>query len=126
MLVHVDTSVLVDAFAEGRRSMPRLHAVTAQGDVVGFSTIALYEWRRGPRRETEKQAVDAFFEEELIVAFGKREAQRAADLYRRVTRARQRQADIAIAACAIESGALLWTLNRADFTDIPGLTLFQG
>jgi predicted nucleic acid-binding protein len=124
MLVHVDTSVLVDAFTGQQRSMPRLHAVTARGDVVGFSTIALYEWRRGPRRESEKQAVEAFFEDELIVAFGKREAERAADVFRRVTRARQRHADLAIAACAIEHGALLWTLNPSDFADVPGLTLF--
>ena len=111
MLVHIDTSVLIDAFTEERPLMSRLRTVTARGDVVGFSTVVLYEWRRGPRRETEKQAVDAFFEDELIVAFGKREAHRAADLYRRVTRARQRQADIAIAACAIEHGASLWTLT---------------
>ena len=32
--------------------------------------------------------------------------------------------DLAIAACAIEWGAALWTLNRSDFDDVPGLTLF--
>jgi len=56
--------------------------------------------------------------------FGHREAARAASLYRRVKGARQRQADLAIAACAIERGASLWTLNRPDFNDIPGLMLF--
>jgi predicted nucleic acid-binding protein len=58
-------------------------------------------------------------------AFGKREAERAADLNGRAKGARQRQADLAIAACAIECGASLWTLNRSDFDDLPGLTLFE-
>ena len=33
---------------------------------------------------------------------------------------------VAIAACAIEHGAALWTLNPEDFQDIPGLTLYRG
>jgi len=124
MLIHVDTSVLVDAFTGARRSLPRLRAATTTGHVVSFSAIVLYEWLRGPRTDGEKEAVDTFFELELISVFGRREASRAADLYRRVKAARQRQADLAIAACAIELGASLWTLNRSDFDDIPGLTLF--
>jgi predicted nucleic acid-binding protein len=31
--------------------------------------------------------------------------------------------DLAIAACAIRREAELWTLNGADFKDIPGLRL---
>jgi predicted nucleic acid-binding protein len=60
-----------------------------------------------------------------VAAFRDREAKTAAALYRRVKRARQRQADLAIAACAIEQGATLWTLNAGDFDDVPGLTLFR-
>lgn len=33
--------------------------------------------------------------------------------------------DLAIAACALEHGAALWTLNRDDFADIPDLRLFE-
>lgn len=124
MLIHLDTSVLIDAFTGERRSLARLRAATANGDVISFSTIVLYEWLRGPRADGETQAVDAFFEMDLIPAFGKRDAELAAGLYGRVKGARQRQADLAIAACAIVSGASLWTLNRADFDDLPGLTLF--
>jgi len=125
MLIHLDTSVLVDAFTGERRLLPRVRAATAKGDVMNFSTIVLYEWLRGPRADDERHAVAAFFDPDQTSAFGRREAERAADLYRRVKRARQRQADLAIAACAIEYGASLWTLNRADFNDIPGLRLFS-
>ncbi len=124
MLIHLDTSLLVDAFSGPRRSLVRLRAATAKGEVISFSTLVLYEWLRGPRIESEKRAVDAFFDLASLPVFGESEANRAAELYRLVKRARQRQADLAIAACALESGAGLWTLNRADFEDIPGLTLF--
>lgn len=124
MLVHLDTSVLVDAFTGRRHLLPRLGAASAAGDVLTFSTLVLYEWLRGPRSDDEKRAVDAFFPADLLQPFGRQEARRAADLYGRVTRARQRHADLAIAACAIEYGAQLWTLNRSDFSDIPGLRLF--
>jgi predicted nucleic acid-binding protein len=125
MLVHVDTSVLVDAFTGARRSLASLRAATASGEIMTFSTLVLYEWLRGPRTDGEKQAVEAFFGTATPMAiFGQAEAARAAALSGRVKRARQRQADLAIAACALEAGARLWTLNRSDFADIPDLALF--
>jgi len=48
----------------------------------------------------------------------------AAGLYRRVTRARQRERDLAIAAVAIGHDGPLWTLTLPDFRDIPGLRLY--
>jgi len=45
--------------------------------------------------------------------------------YVRVPRARGREIDLAIAACAIARGASIWTLNRAAFDDIPDLSLYQ-
>ena len=47
----------------------------------------------------------------------------AARLYQQVRRARSREIDLAIAACAITREIPLWTLNRKDFDDIPGLVL---
>ena len=126
MLVHLDTSVLIDAFTGPRRSLPAMVRATGARDVVTFSTIVWYEWLRGPRTDEERQAVDAFFASDVLAVFGRREATRAAELYRRVKRARDRQADLAIAACAIEQQARLWTLNRRDFIDVPGLELYEG
>ena len=126
MLVHLDTSLLVDAFTGGRRSLPRVRAATVKGDVITFSTIVLYEWLRGPRNDSETEAVESFFEPGGLAVFGPHEVSRAARLFRRAKGARRRQADVAIAACAIEHGAALWTLNRADFDDLPGLALYRG
>ena len=123
MVIHLDTSVLIDAFTGSRRSLAAIRTATARGDSIGFSTIVLYEWLRGPRTEAETTAVTAFFDDPAT--FGAREAARAAELYRRVSRARQRQADLAIAACAIQHGASLWTLNATDFADVPGLSLYR-
>src|SRR5215471_3315727 len=40
-------------------------------------------------------------------------------------RARQREFDLSVAACALTRGAALWTLNAGDFRDIPGLEPFD-
>ena len=125
MLIHLDTSVLVDAFTGPRRSLPQVTAATAAGDVLAFCAIVAYEWLRGARAETDAAAVMRVFETRTIVPFSHTEADLAASLYTRVPRARQRHADLAIAACAIERGARLWTLNVRDFKDIPGLELYR-
>jgi len=124
-LIHLDTSVLIDALTGPRRSAPTLRSVFAQGERVALSALVLYEWLRGPRRESELEHQEALFPGEQALTFGPREAASAADLYRSVARARQREFDLAVAACAIVGGAALWTLNAADFRDIPGLDLFQ-
>jgi predicted nucleic acid-binding protein len=59
------------------------------------------------------------------IPFGAEEATIAGLLYRTVRRPRAREADLAIAACAIRHDAELWTLNAADFKDIPGLRLLR-
>jgi predicted nucleic acid-binding protein len=46
-------------------------------------------------------------------------------VYRALKRPRGRDMDIAIAACALEQGAHLWTLNPTDFRDIPALELYE-
>ena len=63
--------------------------------------------------------------DDQAIGFGVAEARVAADLYRTLPRPRGREADLAIAACALTRGARLWTLNEKDFGDIPGLRLFR-
>jgi predicted nucleic acid-binding protein len=89
MLIHLDTSVLVDAFTGPRRALPHIAAATSAGHVIAFCALVQYEWLRGPRTPAEDGAVRRFFGDDTIVAFGSREAEIAAALYRRVKRARQ-------------------------------------
>jgi len=88
-----------------------------------MSAIVLYEWLRGPRRPAELSDQEALFPREAAVAFDSEAAALAARLYASLSRARGREIDLAIAACAIAHGASLWTLNRSDFVDIPDLKL---
>jgi predicted nucleic acid-binding protein len=125
MLVHLDTSVLIDAFTGHRRSLRGVEAATLGGHVLAYCALVEYEWLRGPRASGEEETVRQFFGAHVVVPFGEREAATAASLYRAVKRARQRQADIAIAACAVEHGAHLWSLNAGDFDDVPGVTLYR-
>jgi predicted nucleic acid-binding protein len=122
--VHFDTSVLIDILTRDRPLLaPYEHGVTS-GHRMEMSTIALYEWLRGPRSELEIRLLGAICPKDRIVRFGPAEAELAADLYRTVKRARGREADIAIAACAIEHEAAIWTTNPRDFQDIPGVKLY--
>ena len=82
-MIHLDTSVLIDALTGPARLGPELRDVVRKGERVLISTLVLYEWLRG------------------------------------------REIDLAIAACAIEQNAILWTLNPEDFHDVPGLTLYD-
>jgi predicted nucleic acid-binding protein len=122
-MIHLDTSILIDALTGDRRSLPALRRVVADSIRLGVSSLVLFEWRRGPRTEPELALEAALLGPDAVSAFGEQEARVAADVYRRVKRPRGRELDIAIAACALTQEASLWTLNPEDFRDIPGLDL---
>lgn len=122
-MIHLDTSVLVDALTGPRRSASRLRNALEQGERILVSALVLYEWLRGPRREEEVAAQEALFPAATAVGFGPEEAVVAARLYQSVERPRGRELDLAIAACALTHEAAFWTLNPRDFRDIPRLRL---
>ena len=98
-------------------------ALLRAGEQIQISSLVLYEWLRGPRTSQELLQQEQVFPREEAVVFGPEEAARAADLYKRVPRARTREVDLAIAATAIVRDAALWTLSPEDFRDIPELKL---
>jgi predicted nucleic acid-binding protein len=125
MRIHLDTSVLVDALTGPRRSYAALERTIAAGHVITITSLALYEWLRGPRTAEELADQEALLPSADARAFGPAEAQCAARLYRSLKRARGRDMDIAIAACAIEHDARVWTLNPDDFRDMSDVSLYQ-
>jgi len=124
-VIVVDTSALVDALTGPRRSAPKLREMIDRGERLLLPTLALYEWLRGPRLPEELAAQAALLPSEEALAFTAEEAAVAARLYAEVPRARGRELDLAIAAHAVVRGATLWTLNRSDFTDLPGVVILS-
>jgi predicted nucleic acid-binding protein len=89
-VIHLDTSVLVDVLTGTRRSARPLRRVLEQGERIAISALVLYEWLRGPRVESELTDQEDLLPAEEVVVFGHQEAERAAQLYRTVPRARGR------------------------------------
>ncbi|NNK48762.1 MAG: type II toxin-antitoxin system VapC family toxin [Gemmatimonadetes bacterium] len=122
-MIVLDTSVLVSALCGDMKSEPAIREALTRGEQLLLPSLVLYEWLRGPRRPRELQTQEALLPSDRAVPFGSEEAAEAARLYRTVRRARGREVDIAIAACALVWEADLWTLNASDFDDIPGLSV---
>lgn len=122
-MLHLDTSVLIGALTGQKPVATALRAWFDEGEPVFICAPVLYEWLRGPRKPEELEMQEDLLPSSLAIPFGPEQAALAAYLYRQVKRPRGREIDLAIAACAIASEARLWTLNREDFKDIPGLKL---
>lgn len=123
-MIVLDTSVLVDALTGLKRSGPTIRSALTEGEEILLPALVLYEWLRGPRIAEELVLQESLFPSQSAIPFDKEEAVVSADLYRAVSRARTREVDLAIAACALVRGARLWTLNHADFQDVPGIRLY--
>ncbi len=103
---------------------PLLELLT-RDEIVGMSVLVLYEWLRGPRTSLEIHDQETLLPAAAAFPYDAEAAELSAQIYRSVRRARSREIDIAIAACAILHRAPLWTLNEEDFRDIPGLRLYR-
>jgi len=123
VIVHIDTSALVDALTGPRRSLDTLIGLVEAEHRIAISSPVLYEWLRGPRTRADLRTQEELLPTGKVVVFGATEAQLAARLYAAVVRPRGRDIDLAVAACALANGAALWTLNPKDFHDLEALRL---
>lgn len=124
-MIVLDTSVLVDALTGPRRSAPAFRGAIEGSERFLVPSLVLFEWLRGPRLREELEAQEALLPREQSIPFTFEEAALAARLYSEVPRPRGREVDLAIAASALTHSARLWTLNPADFGDLPGLELYE-
>jgi predicted nucleic acid-binding protein len=122
-MILLDTSVVIASFSGSRLMLDELKKRFENGDRVGLPALCLYEWLRGPRQPDEIYIQEQLFPAQHALPYGPETAELSARIYRTLSRARSREMDIAIAACAIQHQARLWTLNRKDYSDIPGLQL---
>jgi predicted nucleic acid-binding protein len=122
-LIVLDTSILVEGLGAGGAMRQDLRSAIARRERLAVPTLVLYEWLRSPRLPEEIAAQEALFPSEQALEFGAEEAAFAAGLYRNLPRARGREIDLAIAASALVWRSPLWTLNVADFEDVPELRL---
>ena len=124
-MILLDTSILIDGLSRSQRGSGALRMALDRGERMLVPALVLYEWLRGPRLPDELAIQEVLFPSVTAIPFGPEEAAIAAELYRSVRRPRQRDVDLAIAACAIAWGAELWTLNPRDFGDVPRLRLYD-
>jgi predicted nucleic acid-binding protein len=122
-MIVLDTSALIESLSGAKHPAGVLRSVIERGERILLPSLVLYEWLRGPRVAQEIAAQEALFPPESVLVFGPGEAVLSARLYRSVKRPRGREIDLVIAACAIVRDADLWTLNVADFENIPQLRL---
>jgi len=123
--IHLDTSVLIEVLTRTRPLLQVYRTTAAAGHRLEISSPVLFEWLRGPRLDAELELQRQLLPDDSVMSFGPGEAAIAGQIYRQLKRARNREMDIAIAACAIDHDAALWTVNPADFKDIPGLQLYR-
>jgi predicted nucleic acid-binding protein len=122
-VIVLDTSVLIEGLTAGGSMRAELRDAIARSERIALPTLVLYEWIRGPRLPEELAAQEALFPSRTALPFGPDEAHLSARLYRELPRGRGREIDLAIAASALAWEAPLWTMNRRDFEDVPGLRL---
>jgi predicted nucleic acid-binding protein len=129
----IDSDLAIDHLANDPAATLLLQQLASQG--LAISAITYMEIYEGVLREPTPAArgqaearVNAFIRAIPVVPISEDIARRCAlirdALRRQNRRVRPRALDLLIAATALEHGLTLVTNNRADYRDVPGITLF--
>ena len=126
----IDTDVVIDLLVRVPATVALLEQLAPSGLVIGIVTYmeVLQGILEGPDPATQEAEFNLFTEDVPVVAFSREVARRCAliraDLKRQQRRIRPRALDLITAATALEHGYFLVTRNRADYADVPGLSLY--
>lgn len=126
MLIHLDTDFLIYSLGEAGPERRRLLELAQSDAEIQMSSIAWYEFNRGPRTPEQLAVARSFFFEDGIVPFSEELAAKAGEVFRLLGSPRKRAADVAIGVVAAAMGATLATRNGRDFAGIPDLTIDSG
>lgn len=127
----VDSHWIIDNLLGVREAVDLLDALSADGIAVSIITyMEVYEGTlRAQATEELRDAFTRFFATADILAFTPAVARRCAilrqELRRQGKRVNARALDLCIAATALAHNLEFVTENKADYDDIPGLSLYQ-
>jgi len=110
-LIHLDANYVIAAFRRHDLASELRH--TAAGDPINISAIAWAEFLCGPIAGNEELYARALVDK--VESLGETDAQFAARLFNQTGRRLRSLPDCLIAAVAMRCGALLATINVADF-----------
>jgi tRNA(fMet)-specific endonuclease VapC len=124
----LDTDILSNLHRSHPRVMQRASRYLAEHATLGFSLMTRFEIMRGlkaNRSLTQLAAFEAFCQSHEILPLDERVIVRAADIYADLKSRGQLipDADMLIAATALEHGMVLATNNLADFRRINSLQI---
>lgn len=123
MLVHLDTDFLVYALSVRGPERRRLEDLARSEVELEISSVAWYEFSRGPRTAEQLAVARSLFGRDGVVPFSEALAAYAGEVFRSLGSPRRRAADIAIGVTAAAANAVLLTRNAKDFAHIPGLEI---
>ncbi|MEM7587462.1 MAG: type II toxin-antitoxin system VapC family toxin [Acidobacteriota bacterium] len=123
MKVHCDTDFLVFALSKAGPERRRLIELAESDSEIQMSSIAWYEFSRGPRSTEQLAVARSFLADDGVIPFSEELAAEAAEVFRRLGSPRKRAADIAIGVTAAAMEARLLTRNSRDFAGIPDLEI---
>ena len=121
MTLHVDTDFLIYALQATGRERRRLLEVAESRHALCISSVAWYEFARGPRTPEQLATARALFADDGVIPFSEALAAASAEMFRRLGSPRRRAADIAIGVTAVSHDATLLARHARDFAGIPGL-----